>query len=173
MEQKKITKKFWIKLVSAPILMFAFAYAMIPIYTVFCEITGFNGTTGRIDSEQQYAIDENRKVEVSFFAMTMVGFPVQFGPKVNSMTVVPGKFYTTSYIAKNNTDETIIGQAIPSVAPTDAALYFKKLECFCFNKQVFKPHEEVEMTLRFVVEPELDKRIKDISLSYNFFKLKK
>ncbi len=171
MEQRKITKRFWIKLVSAPILMFAFAYAMVPIYDVFCEITGFNGTTGRVETEQQYAVDEQRTVEVSFFAMTMGGFPVQFGPKVRSMTVVPGKFYTASYVAKNNTNETIIGQAIPSVAPTNAALHFKKLECFCFNRQVFKPHEEVEMTLRFVVEPELDKHIKDISLSYNFFKL--
>lgn len=170
-QNNKITKGFWIKLVSAPILMFFFAYAMVPIYDIFCEITGFNGTTGRVDSEQQYVVDENRKVEVGFFAMTMGGFPVQFGPKVDSMEVIPGKFYTASYIAKNNTDETVVGQAIPSVAPTEAALYFKKLECFCFNRQVFKPHEEVEMILRFVVEPEMDKRIKDISLSYNFFKL--
>ncbi|WP_201340386.1 cytochrome c oxidase assembly protein [Isorropodon fossajaponicum symbiont] len=173
MESKqKITKKFWTKLILAPILMFFFAYAMVPIYDVFCEITGFNGTTGRVDSEQTYVVDETRKIEVSFFAMTMSGFPVQFGPKVSSMEVIPGKFYTTSYIAKNNTDEIVIGQAVPSVAPTEAALYFKKLECFCFNKQVFKPHEQVEMTLRFVIEPELDKRIKDVSLSYNFFKLK-
>lgn len=171
MQQRKITKRFWIKLVSAPILMFAFAYAMVPLYDVLCDITGFNGTTGRVEAEQQYAVDEQRIVEVSFFAMTMGGFPVQFGPKVNSMKVVPGKFYTASYIARNNTDETIIGQAIPSVAPTDAAIHFKKLECFCFDRQVFKPHEEVEMTVRFVVEPELDERIQDISLSYNFFKL--
>lgn len=170
--RKKITKTFWIKLILSPILMFAFAYAMVPIYDVFCEITGFNGTTGRINSEQVYAIDESRKIEVSFFAMTMGGFPVQFKPKVNSMEVIPGKFYTTSYIAKNNTDKVVIGQAVPSVAPTEAALYFKKLECFCFNKQVFEPHQKIEMTLRFVIEPELDKRIKDVSLSYNFFKIK-
>ncbi len=170
--RQKITKKFWTKLFLVPILMFFFAYAMVPIYDVFCEITGFNGTTGRVDSEQAYVVDETRKVEVSFFAMTMGGFPVQFGPKVSSMMVIPGKFYTTSYIAKNNTDEIVVGQAVPSVAPTDAAAYFKKLECFCFNKQVFKPHEQVEMTLRFVIEPELDERIKDVSLSYNFFKLK-
>ncbi len=170
--QRKIKASFWVKLISAPIFMFVFAvFIMPPIYDVFCEITGFNGTTGRVNAEQQYVVNEERKVEVSFFAMTMGGFPVQFKPKVNSMEVVPGKFYTTSYIAKNNTDQIIIGQAVPSVAPTDAALHFKKLECFCFNRQVFKPHEELEMTLRFVVEPELDKRIQDISLSYNFFKL--
>ena len=171
-QNKKITKGFWVKLISAPILMFIFAiFIMPPIYDIFCEITGFNGTTGRVEGEQGYEVDEQRKVEVSFFAMTMPEFPVQFGPKVNSMEVVPGKFYTTSYIAKNNTNKEVIGQAIPSVAPTDAALYFKKLECFCFNRQVFKPNEELEMTLRFVVEPEMDESIRDISLSYNFFKL--
>ena len=171
MERKKITKRFWITLVSVPVLMFFFAYAMVPIYEVLCEITGFNGKTGTVETEQLYEVNEERVVSVSFFASTSPGFPVQFAPKVASMDVVPGKFYTTSYIAKNTTDEMIYGQAIPSVAPTDAALHFKKLECFCFIKQGFKPNEEVEMTLRFVIEPEMEERIKDVSLSYNFYKL--
>ena len=171
MERKKITKGFWIKLVSVPILMFFFAYAMVPIYDVLCDLTGFNGKTGTVETEQLYEVNEERVVSVSFFAATSPGFPVQFAPKVASMDVVPGKFYTTSYIAKNTTDEMIYGQAIPSVAPTDAALHFKKLECFCFIKQGFKPNEEVEMTLRFVIEPEMEERIKDVSLSYNFYKL--
>jgi len=171
MERKKITKRFWITLVSVPVLMFFFAYAMVPIYEVLCEITGFNGKTGTVETEQLYEVNEERVVSVSFFASTSPGFPVQFAPKVASMEVVPGKFYTTSYIAKNTTDEMIYGQAIPSVAPTDAALHFKKLECFCFIKQEFKPNEEVEMTLRFVIEPEMEERIKDVSLSYNFYKL--
>jgi len=171
MERKKITKRFWITLVSVPVLMFFFAYAMVPIYKVLCEITGFNGKTGTVETEQLYEVNEERVVSVSFFASTSPGFPVQFAPKVSSMEVVPGKFYTTSYIAKNTTDEMIYGQAIPSVAPTDAALHFKKLECFCFIKQEFKPNEEVEMTLRFVIEPEMEERIKDVSLSYNFYKL--
>ena len=171
MERKKITKRFWIALVSVPVLMFFFAYAMVPIYEVLCELTGFNGKTGTVETEQLYEVNEERVVSVSFFASTSPGFPVQFAPKVASMEVVPGKFYTTSYIAKNTTDEMIYGQAIPSVAPTDAALHFKKLECFCFIKQEFKPNEEVEMTLRFVIEPEMEERIKDVSLSYNFYKL--
>ena len=171
MERKKITKRFWITLVSVPVLMFFFAYAMVPIYEVLCELTGFNGKTGTVETEQLYEVNEERVVSVSFFAATSPGFPVQFAPKVASMDVVPGKFYTTSYIAKNTTDEMIYGQAIPSVAPTDAALHFKKLECFCFIKQEFKPNEEVEMTLRFVIEPEMEERIKDVSLSYNFYKL--
>ena len=171
MERKKITKGFWIKLVSVPVLMFFFAYAMVPIYDVLCDLTGFNGKTGTVETEQLYEVNEERVVSVSFFAATSPGFPVQFAPKVASMDVVPGKFYTTSYIAKNTTDEMIYGQAIPSVAPTDAAVHFKKLECFCFIKQGFKPNEEVEMTLRFVIEPEMEERIKDVSLSYNFYKL--
>ena len=172
MERKKITKRFWITLVSAPILKLLFAvFVLPPLYEVLCDITGFNGKTGTVETEQLYEVNEERVVSVSFFAATSPGFPVQFAPIVNSMEVVPGKFYTTSYIAKNTTDEMIYGQAIPSVAPTDAALHFKKLECFCFIKQGFKPNEEVEMTLRFVIEPEMEERIKDVSLSYNFYKL--
>ena len=172
MERKKITKRFWVTLVSAPILMLLFAvFVLPPLYEVLCDITGFNGKTGTVETEQLYEVNEERVVSVSFFASTSPGFPVQFAPKVSSMEVVPGKFYTTSYIAKNTTDEMIYGQAIPSVAPTDAALHFKKLECFCFIKQGFKPNEEVEMTLRFVIEPEMEERIKDVSLSYNFYKL--
>ena len=75
MERRKITKGFWIKLIAAPILMFGFAFAMVPLYDILCEITGFNGTTGTVDSEQQYEVDEDRLVEVSFFASTMPGFP--------------------------------------------------------------------------------------------------
>lgn len=171
-ENRKITKKFWITIFLIPILMLIFAIFVMPsLYDVLCNITGFNGKTGRVDKEYSYQVDERRLIEVSFFASTMAEFPVQVAPKVKSMKVVPGGFYNTSYIAKNNTDYEVIGQAVPSVAPTDAALYFKKLECFCFNRQVFKPHEEVEMQLRFVIEPDLEKDIKDVSLSYNFFRL--
>lgn len=168
---REVKRSFWVKLVGAPIAMFLFAYALVPLYDVLCEITGFNGTTGKINQESTFVVDENRKVNVNFFAATMPGFPVQFYPKDVSMDVVPGKFYSTSYIAKNNSGKEIIGQAVPSVAPTDAAANFRKLECFCFNKQVFKPGEEVEMPIRFVIEPGMDKNIKDVSLSYNFFKL--
>lgn len=173
---RKNNKKLIIKLIFAPILMFAFAYALVPIYNVLCEITGFNGTTGRIDKDENYIvdktlIDENREVNISFFADTASGFPVKFYPKQTNMSVVPGKFYTMSYIAENNTDKVVVGQAVPSVAPTDAALNFKKLECFCFNRQEFKPGEKVEMSLRFIVEPEMKQHIKNVSLSYNFFKL--
>ncbi len=172
MRQNKISKAFWIKLVSAPIFMLVFAiFIMPPIYDVICDITGLNGKTGRADNNSKYVIDENRKIKVSFFASTMPGLPIDFGPKITSMEVVPGKFYTASYVARNSTDKVVVGQAVPSVAPENAAIHFKKLECFCFDRQEFKANEEVEMPIRFVVEPQIDESVKDISLSYNFFKL--
>lgn len=170
-ERRQVKKSFWWKLGLAPFMMFAFAYAMVPLYDVLCDITGLNGKTGNIEMEKTYAIDKNRKVKVDFFASTMRDFPVNFQPKITSMEVIPGKFYTMYYLARNPTDETIIGQAVPSVAPNSAALHFKKLECFCFTKQAFKPQEEIEMAVRFVVDPKIDITIKDISLSYNFFKI--
>jgi cytochrome c oxidase assembly protein subunit 11 len=101
MERKKITKRFWITLVSAPILVLLFAlFVLPPLYEVLCDITGFNGKTGRVETEKAYVVDDERLVGVSFFSATSPGFPVQFAPKVSSMEVVPGKFYTTSYIAK-------------------------------------------------------------------------
>jgi cytochrome c oxidase assembly protein subunit 11 len=78
MERKKIAKSFWIKLVSVPVLMFFFAYAMVPIYDVLCDLTGFNGKTGTVETEQEYLVDEERLVSVSFFAATSLGFQFSF-----------------------------------------------------------------------------------------------
>ena len=171
---KGIAKSFWFKLLAAPILMFGFAYLMVPIYDVLCDITGFGGRTGRINSinAQASVIDESRKVQVEFLSMTMAGFNVGFKPVVTSMDVVPGKVYKINYIAENRTDKEVTGQAVPSVAPAEAALNFKKIECFCFSKQTFKPHSKVEMPVTFVVQTDLDDDVKNITLSYNFFKIK-
>ena len=100
MERKKIAKSFWIKLVSVPVLMFFFAYAMVPIYDVLCDLTGFNGKTGTVETEQEYLVDEERLVSVSFFAATSSGFPVQFSPKVNLIPFNP--FPETQYKTSNN-----------------------------------------------------------------------
>lgn len=153
--------------------MFGFAYAMVPLYDVFCEITGLAGRTGRIEVNTANAstIDENRKVKVEFLSMITTGFNVDFKPEVLNMEVIPGKTYAINYIAENRTDESIVGQAIPSVAPADAALNFKKMECFCFTKQKFEPHTKIKMPVKFVVETDLPDKVKNITLSYNFFKL--
>jgi len=169
----QISKKFWAKLFLAPILMFGFAFAMVPIYNIFCDITGLNGKTNNSSyTGEVREVDENRLVSVDFTSFANPGFPVKFYPMVKKLDVVPGKLYTITYYAENRSNETIIGQAIPSVAPGLAASYFKKLECFCFNQQTFEPKVAVEMPVRFFVDSELNKNIKNITLSYNFLKVK-
>ena len=172
MRDSKISTSFWIKLVSVPVLMFAFAYAMVPLYDVLCDITGLNGKTGNISNEQvNFTIDDSRLVSINFLANTANGFPVDFKPEISRMEIVPGKVYSVNYLARNTSEQKIIGQAIPSVSPQKAALNFKKIECFCFDKQTFLPKQLATMPVRFVVSPELDKSVEEITLSYQFFKL--
>ena len=173
-QRKPISKGFWIKLSLVPIGMFAFAFALVPLYTVFCEITGLNGKTSNevYKPVSQYDIDESRKVKVDFLSATAPGFPVKFYPKIKQIEVIPGKMYTIKYIAENRSDAVITGQAVPSVAPGHAAQHFKKIECFCFSKQTFQPKVPVEMPVSFIVDPALDKTVFNITLSYNFFRIK-
>lgn len=176
-ERRTIGQYFWLKLVMVPVVMFGFAFALIPIYDILCDITGLNGqlVNSQVDynAVAQYDIDENRAVTVDFTAAIATGFPINFYPKTKRMEVIPGKMYTMEYIAENRSDDVVTGQAIPSVAPGLAALHFKKLECFCFSNQVFQPKKPVSMAVRFVVEPDLDKSIHNITLSYNFFQIDK
>jgi cytochrome c oxidase assembly protein subunit 11 len=154
-----------------PIAMFGFGYLMVPIYNVFCDLTGLNGKTGSITVEQVQAaeIDDNRLVKVEFISSLNQEAKWEFEPSVKSMMVNPGKAYTTSYLAVNQEDIEMVGQAIPSVAPSKAANYFNKTECFCFNQQIFAANEEKQMPLTFVVDPGLPEDINTVTLSYTFF----
>ncbi len=172
--RQKVSRSFWIKLGLVPIGMFAFAFALVPLYSVLCDVTGLNGKTNGVsfDPVTEYEVDQNRKVKVDFLAATAAGFPVKFYPKIKNMEVIPGKMYTIKYIAENRSDTVITGQAVPSIAPGVAAQFFKKIECFCFTKQTFQPKDPMEMPVSFIVEPALDKSIANITLSYNFFRIK-
>ena len=170
-KRQVIKSSFWLKLVSVPILMFGFAFVMIPLYDVLCEVTGLNGRTSAIEREAGFAPDDKRSVNIGFLAYVGNGFPVNFKPEINQIKVIPGKFYTINYIAENTSDEVIVGRAIPSVAPGKAAIHFKKLECFCFEEQTFLPKEVAVMPVRFVIDPELSESVFDISLSYQFFRV--
>ena len=175
-QERTISKSFWIKLGSIPFLMFGFAFALVPLYNTFCDITGLNGRTNSIVAVydgKKVTVDNSRTITVDFLSATAPGFPVKFYPMTKKMEVVPGKMYVIKYYAENRSDETLIGQAVPSVAPGEAASHFKKLECFCFSNQTFKPKVPVEMPVRFFVDSKLNKDITDITLSYNFIKIEK
>jgi len=152
----------------AALLMFGFGFAMVPLYDVFCDITGINGKTGRIELEEALSqqVDENRLVTVEFLATVHSDLPWEFRPVVKKIKVHPGEVTEVNYFARNKTDSQVVGQAVPSVAPGLAAKYFNKTECFCFTRQALGPGESKDMPLRFVVDPGLPEEIRTVSLSY-------
>ena len=170
----KGTKKTVIILFIVTVLMFGFGYAMVPLYDVFCKITGLNGKTIRVTEDvNKQVIVSDRLVKVQFDANINGDLPWTLKPNQRTMRVQPGKFYEAIYTVKNINDKDIVGQAIPSVSPQIASLYFKKAECFCFVNQLLKSGETKEMMVRFEVDKELPEDVVELTLSYTFFKVKK
>ena len=150
--------------------MFGFAFALVPLYGVFCELTGINGkTSGRAVAISQPLVDSDRVVAIQFLGRVGKGLPWEFQPTEHSLQVKPGQTYTTRYYVRNRADKTVTGQAVPSVSPGIAALHLKKVECFCFEQQQLLAGEEAEISVRFYVDPELPEEITDLSLSYTMY----
>lgn len=151
--------------------MCGFVVALIPLYDLFCEITGLNGKTGG-----QYTYvpaettpDTSRLIKVNFITNTNGGMPWRFWSEKGGIRVHPGELKEVNFYVKNTTDKVMVGQAIPSLVPITAAQYFHKTECFCFNQQVLQPGEEMVMPMRFIVGRELPKNVQSINLSYALF----
>jgi cytochrome c oxidase assembly protein subunit 11 len=153
--------------------MFAFGFAMVPLYDVLCKITGLNGKTdGRAAvAAEPMKVDESRMVTVEFVANLNRGAPWEFAPQVTRMQVHPGQFYQTHFWARNLADQPMTGQAIPSVSPGLAASHFHKIECFCFTRQQFQAGEGKEMPVTFRIDPELPSDVRTVTLSYTFFRI--
>ncbi len=149
--------------------MFGFGFALVPLYQVFCELTGINGKTSGQAAVATGIVDAERQVTVEFITYLSKGMNWQFEPKVNRITVSPGKVYHVAFIAKNVSDKQMTGQAVPSVSPGIAANYFNKTECFCFTQQVLTAQERVEMPLIFFVDPDLPKNISTLTLAYTLY----
>jgi cytochrome c oxidase assembly protein subunit 11 len=162
-----------LKLAIIPLLMFGFGFALVPLYDVFCDITGLNGKTGRIQAADIDAsqVDTTRTIEVRFLANTNTGLPWSFEPLVKKMEVHPGEVYEAVFRVRSASAKKTLGQAVPSVSPGLAAQYFNKTECFCFTQQTLEAHETRDMPLRFVVGSGISKDIEQITLSYTFFSL--
>jgi len=162
-----------LKLAIIPLLMFGFGFALVPLYDVFCDITGLNGKTGRIQAAEIDAsqVDTSRTIEVRFLAITNTGLPWSFEPLVKKMEVHPGQVYEAVFRVRSASADKTLGQAVPSVSPGLAAQYSNKTECFCFTQQSLEAHETRDMPLRFVVGNGISKDIEQITLSYTFFSL--
>ncbi len=162
-----------LKLAMIPLLMFGFGFALVPLYDVFCDVTGLNGKTGRIEAADIDAsqVDTSRTIEVSFLAITNTGLPWQFEPLVKKMEVHPGQVYEAVFRVRSASEQTTLGQAVPSVSPGLAAPHFNKTECFCFTQQELAGRETRDMPLRFIVGTGISDDIEQITLSYTFFSL--
>ena len=160
-----------------------FGFGLVPLYNVLCEATGFNGKTGggkegfgigglaAAIAAPAPAIDRSRLVTVDFTGTVMPGLPWQIRPLTPSLDTHPGDMQQVRFLVSNTSDRTIVGQAVPSVTPGQAAKHFQKIECFCFTQQTLAPGEAREMPLVFIVKPGLDPDIRNITLSYSFYSL--
>jgi len=170
-ENQRSTTSIVRKMALIVVGMFGFGYLMVPLYDVLCDITGINGKTGVVDASDVRAIevDRSREIMVEFIANLNQSASWEFKPDVVSMKVHPGKTYSTTYFARNTSDREVVGQAVPSVAPRAAAKYFSKTECFCFSNQLFAANESKHMPLTFIIDPNIPRTVKTVTLSYTFF----
>ena len=161
--------------------MFGFAFALVPLYEVFCELTGLNGkTSGRaVASEARVtetganptAIVSDREVTIQFLAHVGRGMPWEFRPTETRLRVHPGEMNTTNFYVRNRASQAVTGQAVPSVSPGLAARHLHKTECFCFTQQTLEAGQELEMPVTFYVDDDLPDDIGTLSLSYTLFKV--
>ncbi len=164
-------KPLIVKLLVVGVCMFAFSFALVPLYNVFCELTGLNGKTENSAAVASVVIDRERQVTVEFLATVDPSIPWKFQPEIAQMVVYPGEVKRINFTAQNLTAEPMSGRAVPSVAPGLAAEQFKKMECFCFVEQPLNGGETKLMPLQFYIDPALPKDIKTVTLSYTLYKV--
>lgn len=157
-------------------LMLGLAYASVPLYQMFCQVTGFGGTTQRVSEASDTIVDKT--VIVRFDANVSNNLAWSFKPMQTTVDVKLGENTLAFYKATNNSDRPVTGTATFNVAPEAAGAFFNKMECFCFTEQTLKPGESIEMPVSFFVDPDILKdrtarSISQITLSYTFFPVDK
>ncbi|MCT8991434.1 cytochrome c oxidase assembly protein [Chelativorans sp. SCAU2101] len=154
--------------------MVGLSYAAVPLYRLFCQVTGYGGTTQRVEQYSDTILDQTITVR---FDANVNGLPWDFRPKQREVTIRIGETAEIAYLAKNLAQGATAGSATFNVAPALAGAYFNKIECFCFTEQELQPGETYEMPVQFFVDPEIVnapelKNLKTITLSYTFYPLR-
>ncbi len=164
-------RKLVLRLVLVVVAMFGFGYAMVPLYNVFCDITGLNGKAENtaVSAAKAGPVDTSRTITVEFLANVNSQLAWEFKPEVQEIRVHPGEIAKVSYSVSNLTSQAVVGQAIPSVSPGLAAKHLHKTECFCFTEQILKAGETKEMPVVFFIDPDLPRDYSELILSYTFF----
>jgi cytochrome c oxidase assembly protein subunit 11 len=161
-----------LSLVAFVAFMVGLSFAAVPLYRMFCQVTGYGGTPQRAEAAPGEVLD--RTVRVRFDANVAKGFPWRFTPAQQTMDVKIGETALAFYKAANPTDAPVSGTAIFNVVPEQAGRYFTKIECFCFQQQTLAAGQNVDMPVTFFVDPKIvddldTKSISEITLSYTFF----
>ena len=154
------------KLLLVAVGMFAFGYALVPLYRVYCDLTGRGSNTA--DEAVVSEVDETRLVTVVFDTNTR-DIPWTFKAERHKTKVRPGELTEALFMVENRSGRTVTGRAIPSISPVQAGIYVSKMDCFCFSEQVLAPGESREMPVRFMVDTDLPERFSSLTLSYTFF----
>lgn len=164
-------RRHWARLAGGAVAMFGFGFALVPLYGMVCDLTGFNGRTS--DMVLASNVVENpqtgRTVTVELTTTVNGSAPWKFSAERQKIEVHPGQLYTVEFVAQNLQARAVTAQAVPSVAPWVAARHLKKTECFCFRQQPFAAGEEKRMPMRFMLDPELPAEVETVTLSYTFF----
>lgn len=171
-------RRVFIYMAGTVVTWFGISYAAVPLYKVFCQMTGYGGTTQRADvlaAEKLTPREDARPIRVLFDAGVSSNMPWQFRPQQRELVLVPGETALAFYTAKNKTDKAITGVATYNVYPPQAGVYFNKIQCFCFEEQRLKANEEIDMPVFFFIDPEMCddptmRHVSNITLSYTFFK---
>jgi cytochrome c oxidase assembly protein subunit 11 len=150
-------------------LMFGFAFALVPLYDVFCQVTGLNGKPSMEKAKVSESVNTSQQVDVDFLTHAKEGSPFKVTTESQRLTVNIGEMNKVTFIARNLSDQDRVFQSVPSVSPGLAAQYLHKVQCFCFEQQALKANEKIEMTLLFYVDEELPIEIEEMTLSYALF----
>ena len=155
--------------------MLGLGYASVPLYRLFCQVTGFGGTTQRVDEAQAATVKAvaGKTIVVRFDGNVASGMPWEFGPDQVTETIPIGERALATFHARNKSARTITGTAVFNVAPEQAGKYFNKIQCFCFTEQTLKPGEAVHMPVQYYVDPKIlddpdASDVEEITLSYTF-----
>lgn len=160
-----------LKMIGVALAAFAFTFALVPLYRIACEkVFGVRLEKGPVEGMAKAAADHARWVTVQFDGGVNSKLPWAFRPEQETMRVHPGQQYEAKFFARNGSDHAIVGNAVPSIAPSRASGYFSKTECFCFTAQTLAAGESRDMPVRFIVDPDLPRDVNTITLSYTFYK---
>ena len=156
------------RLLLTAVCMFAFGYALVPLYRVYCDLTGRGSARVADAGAGTGEIDAERLVTVVLDTNTR-DIPWTFKAERHKTKVRPGELSEALFTVENRSGRTVTGRAIPSISPVQAGIYVSKLDCFCFTEQVLAPGERKEMPVRFIVDAGLPGRFSSLTLSYTFF----